>query len=169
MFSGRRSRMIVKEKKNAFVVNRKVCYTEASLPSTKHFKKQEISLHQEHMANPKSASILHDVQNCNEQYLTLVSLCKLKSHEGKENKAEITRQPAQWQWDSKNNQAMTAPSSVQSSCSAATCSASLPNNKHHTSRSYWKGRTSVTRRLHSDTWKNGTTISRLFCCFGGFF
>lgn len=59
MFSGWRSRTIRKEK-NALVINRKVCYTEASLPSTKYFKKQEISSHQEHMANPKSVSSLHD-------------------------------------------------------------------------------------------------------------
>lgn len=32
-------------KKNVLVINRKVCYTEGSLPSSKHFKTQEISFH----------------------------------------------------------------------------------------------------------------------------
>lgn len=52
---------MIRKEKNPLFINRKVCYTEASLPSTKRFKKQEISLHQEHMANPKYVSSLHDV------------------------------------------------------------------------------------------------------------
>lgn len=50
---------MIRKEKNALVINSKVCFTEASLPSTKCFKKQEISLHQEHTANPKSVSSLH--------------------------------------------------------------------------------------------------------------
>lgn len=51
---------MIRKEKNALVINRQVCYTEASPPLTKCFKKQEISLHQEHTATPKSVSSLHD-------------------------------------------------------------------------------------------------------------
>jgi len=51
-----RPRMTRKEK-NALALNRKMCYIEASLPSTEAFQRKN---HQEHMANPKSVSSLHD-------------------------------------------------------------------------------------------------------------
>lgn len=50
-----------RKEKNALVINRKVCHTEASLPSTKRFKKHEMLLFQEHTCNPKSVSSLHNV------------------------------------------------------------------------------------------------------------
>lgn len=103
-----------RKEKNALVINRKVCHIEASLPSTKRFKKHEMLLFQEHTCNPKSVSSLHNVCKTATSSTSLQWACaKSKAMKGKDTGATShSGLPKDWQ-DSKKTQATTASSSIQ--------------------------------------------------------
>lgn len=136
------------------------------LPSTKRFKKQEISLRQEHMANPKSVSSLYDTcKTAASSTLLQWAYAKSKAMKGKKikqrshsslpNDNRISRATRPWL-----HGAQCEPTALLQPAAPVYPAGSTPQAEN-----IRMGVQSVTRRVHSNIWKMGPLFLVYFIFF----